>query len=254
MIITLLLWFQFQMQPSIAERIYPISGLETRITNLPALLQMQYDQQFDDADATPRTLRTFSAMKAAFSADSIRQDAETWFQNHIQPDFGAEVAGWLADSTTAAMLRTLNEPLSQELVNAMETYFDAEQHVPSPERIQTLIKLDERMRTSEIEAMVIVNVYLSFVTVMSEFLREEDRISDEEIPEIAHLMHVDLFEAYQGANLGRLAFLLREVSDEDIKTFSAHFATPAGMWFVDLGKTTTEHVLEEIGKRIDRNL
>lgn len=253
MVITLLLvWFQ--MQPTIAERIYPISGLETRIANLPALLQMQFDQQFGDGDASPTKRRTFTAMKDAFLADSIRLDAKTWFQNHIHPEFGSEVDGWLADTTTASLMRTLNEPLSQELVNAMESYFNAEENVPSPERIQVLIKLDERMRTSEIEAMVIVNVYLSFVTVMAEFLPEDGRISDEEVPEIAHLMHVDLYEAYQGANLGRLAYLLRDVSDEEIDEFSARFATPAGMWFVDLGKTTTEHVLEEIGKRIDRNL
>ncbi len=253
MTVTLLLLL-FQMQPSIAERIYPISGLETRISNLPALLQMQYDQQFGDANASPAKIRAFSAMKKAFKVDSLRRDSETWFKNHIHPEFGTDVATWVTDSTTASMMRTLNEPLSQELVNAMETFFIAEDNVPTPERIQVLIKLDERMRTSEIEAMVIVNVYLSFVTVMGEFLPEEDRISDEDVPEIAHLMHMDLYEAYQGANLGRLAYLLRDVSDKDIDAFSARFATPEGMWFVDLGKTTTEHMLEEIGKRIDRNL
>lgn len=244
----------FQMQPTIAERIYPISGLEARIENLPALLQMQFDQQFGGENPSPSKIRSFNVMKNAFQVDTLHRDAETWFRARIHPQFGSDVAAWLADSTTALMMRTLNEPLSQELVNAMESFFNAEENVPSPERIQVLIKLDERMRTSEIEAMVIVNVYLSFVTVMAEFLPVEDRISDEDVPEIAHLMHVDLYEAYQGANLGRLAYLLRDVTDAEIDEFSARFATPAGMWFVDLGKTTTEHVLEQIGKRIDRNL
>ncbi len=253
MTVTLLLLL-LQLPPSIAERIYPISGLETRIANLPALLQMQYDQQFGEVKASPAKLRTFSAMKKAFQVDSLRRDSETWFKGHIHPEFGTDVQRWLSDSTTATMMRILNEPLSQELVNAMESHFNDEKNVPSTERIQVLIKLDERMRTSEIESMVIVNVYLSFVTVMAAYLPEEGRISDEEVPEIAHLMHVDLYEAYQGANLGRLAYLLRDVPDEEINEFSARFATPAGMWFVDLGKTTTEHVLEQIGKRIDRNL
>jgi hypothetical protein len=74
------------------------------------------------------------------------------------------------------------------------------------------------------------------------------------MPEIAHLMHTDLYKAYQGANLGRLAYLLRDVSNAEIQKFSDGYASPAGMWFADLGKTATEQVLERIGVRIDASL
>lgn len=237
-----------------AERLYPFSGVESRIANIPNLLSLQFEQQFAETALSETGKSTFKKMSLAFAPDSMRKDAKTWFSTNIKSDFAAAVDTWLTDSKTRSIHVLLNRPLDENLVTLLESHFDNEANVPGEERIKRLIKLDERMRTSEVEAMVIVNVYLSFVTVMNPYLPQEERISEEDMPEIAHLMHTDLYQAYQGANLGRLAYLLRDVSDADLQKFSDAYASPSGMWFADLGKSTTEYVLERIGQRIDSNL
>lgn len=253
MILTLLL-FWFQLQTPVMERLYAFSGLEARVTNIPTLLTLQFEQQFAERPIPEAGNVLFKTMLRAFELDSLKRDAKIAFASNPNAEMSAAVGTWLAEPKTRQIHTLLLRPLDEDLVNQLDTYFSSETEIPGEERVQALIQLDERMRTSEIEAMVIVNVYLSFVTVMNEYLPQEERISDEDMPEIAHLMHTDLYKAYQGANLGRLAYLLKDVSNADLQKFSEGYATPAGMWFADLGKSTTEQVLERIGVRIDASL
>ena len=253
MILTVLL-FWFQMQTPLIERLYAFSGLDARVANIPTLLTMQFEQQFAERPISEEGKALFQTMRRAFDVDSLRRDARIAFASNPNPDLAKAVDVWLDEPKTRQIHTLLLRPLDEALVTQLDEHFASEARVPGEERVQALIQLDERMRTSEIEAMVIVNVYLSFVTVMNAYLPQEDRISDEDMPEIAHLMHTDLYKAYQGANLGRLAFLLKDVSDADLRKFSDGYASPAGLWFADKGKSATEQVLERIGARIDSSL
>lgn len=253
MILPLLL-FWFQLQTPVMERLYSFSGLDARVANIPTLLTLQFEQQFAERPVPEAGNVLFKKMLSAFALDSLKRDAKIAFASNPNAEFSAAVDAWLAEPKTRQIHTLLLRPLDEALVTQLDTYFSTETQIPGEERVQALIQLDERMRTSEIEAMVIVNVYLSFVTVMNDYLPQEERISDDDMPEIAHLMHTDLYKAYQGANLGRLAFLLKDVSNADLQKFSDGYATPAGMWFADLGKTATEQVLERIGVRIDASL
>lgn len=253
MILTLLL-FWFQLQTPLFERLYALSGLDARVTNIPTLLTLQYEQQFAERPISEEGKALFQTMRRAFDVDSLKRDARIAFNSNPNPDLAKAVDVWLAEPKTKQIHTLLLRPLDDALVTQLDEHFATEARIPGEERVQALLRLDERMRTSEVEAMVIVNVYLSFVTVMNAHLPQEDRISDEDMPEIAQLMHNDLYKAYQGANLGRLAYLLRDVSDADLQKFSEGYASPAGMWYADLGKSTTEQVLERIGARIDAHL
>lgn len=252
MILTFL--FLFQLQTPLIERLYAFSGLDARMTNIPTLLSLQFEQQFAETKIPEAGTTLFQAMRRAFDVDSLKRDARIAFASDPNPDLAKAVDAWLAEPKTRQIHTLLLRPLDEALVTQLDEHFASEARIPGEERVKALIRLDERMRTSEIEAMVIVNVYLSFVTVMNDYLPQEERISEEDMPEIAHLMHTDLYNAYQGANLGRLAFLLKDVSDADLLKFSEGYASAAGMWFVDKGKSATEHVLERIGARIDATL
>jgi hypothetical protein len=253
MILTVLL-FWLQLQTPVMERLYAFSGLDARIANIPTLLTLQAEQQFEGSPLPDAGKLLFEKMLRSFNVDSLMRDARIGFASNPNAELAKAVDVWLAEPKTKQIHTLLLRPLDEAMVTQLDAHFASESQIPGEERVQALIQLDERMRTSEIEAMVIVNVYLSFVTVMNDYLPQEERISDEDMPEIAHLMHTDLYKAYQGANLGRLAYLLRDVSDTDIQKFSAGYASPAGMWFADLAKSTTEHVLERIGVRIDASL
>lgn len=253
MILSLLL-FWFQLQTPVMERLYAFSGLDARVTNIPTLLTLQFEQQFAERPIPDAGNALFKTMLRAFQLDSLKRDARIAFASNPNPEFSAAVDAWLSEPKIRQVHTLLLRPLDEALATQLDTFFSSEEQIPGEERVQALMRLDERMRTSEIEAMVIVNVYLSFVTVMNDYLPQEERISDEDMPEIAQLMHTDLYKAYQGANLGRLAYLLRDVSNADLEKFSQGYATPAGMWFADLGKSATEQVLERIGMRIDASL
>lgn len=253
MILTLLL-FWLQLQTPVMERLYAFSGMDARIANIPTLLTLQAEQQFEGSPLPDAGKLLFEKMLRSFSVDSLKRDARIGFASNPNAELAKAVDAWLAEPKIKQIHTLLLRPLDEALVTQLDAHFASEDRIPGEARVQALIQLDERMRTSEIEAMVIVNVYLSFVTVMNDYLPQEERISDEDMPEIAHLMHTDLYKAYQGANLGRLAYLLRDVSDTDIQKFSEGYASPAGMWFADLAKSTTEHVLERIGVRIDASL
>jgi hypothetical protein len=253
MIFTVLL-FWFQLQTPVMERLYAFSGLDARVTNIPTLLTLQFEQQFAERPISESGNILFKKMLGSFVLDSLKRDAKIAFASKPNAELSLAVDAWLAEPKIRQIHTLLLRPLDDALVTQLDTYFSSETQIPGEDRVQALIQLDERMRTSEIEAMVIVNVYLSFVTVMNDYLPREERISDEDMPEIAHLMHTDLYKAYQGANLGRLAFLLKDVSTADLQKFSDGYATPAGMWYADLGKSATEQVLERIGVRIDASL
>lgn len=253
MILSLLL-FWLQLQTPVIERLYAFSGLDARVANIPTLLSLQFEQQFAENPVPEAGKLLFDKMLRSFAVDSLKRDAKIAFASNSNPEMSAAMDVWLAEPKTRQIHTLLLRPLDEALVTQLDEHFASEARIPGEERVQVLIQLDERMRTSEIEAMVIVNVYLSFVTVMNDYLPQEERISDEDMPEIAHLMHTDLYKAYQGANLGRLAYLLRDVSNAEIQKFSDGYASPAGMWFADLGKTATEQVLERIGMRIDASL
>jgi hypothetical protein len=254
MILTLLL-FWFQSQTPLVERLYVNLGMESRLANFSSLLVQQYDQQFAEKPLPDAGKVRFNRMLSAFSADSLKRDATSAIRAKLDASMTRSIDVWLLDPATVKMHGLLKPGLDDDLADRIEELFASDDTVlNSMKRISLLMQLDERMRTSEIETMVIVNVYLKFISVMSPYLPEEDRISDEDVAEIAQLMFDDLFKAYQSANLARLAYLLKDVDDDDVLKFSDGYATPAGMWFADLGKSATEDVLAKLGDRIDAAL
>ncbi len=239
-----------QAQDSLIVRIYESSHLERRMREMPRLIETQYEQQTAEKAPTPGMRQRMNALRRAFNPDSLRKDALHYLDSvRVEVHLRAALA-WIDTPANRSIRRRIQRPLDDTLVREIEQHFEDSTRVPGPDRLRMIGLLDDRMRRSETEATVIVNVYLSYVAAMGTELPPHERVSNEEIPEVATLMHNELMGAYRELNLAHLAYVLRDVGDGPLRRYSAFLSTDAGTWYADALKGATDYALERVGERL----
>lgn len=226
-------------------------GMDSRLAQIPDLIETQIAQQFGEAPADPAREARLLTLRRAVAIDTIRADAASAFHALLRPDQADSLVIELRNHPLAPVFERLLTPLDEPLYNAINAWTNELDAPPSTVRIQHCVDLDNALRGSATDAMVLVNLYLGFVRVMDPHLPESERVAEEDIPEIAHLMYEELYEAYRGANLGRLAYLFRDEPDATLAALAAWLQTPAGQTYATLVADILERVLERIGTRLE---
>jgi len=226
-------------------------GMEGRLAQIPDLIETQIAQQFGEAPADPAHEARLLTLRRSVAIDSIRADAASAFHMILRPGQADSLLTELQNHPLAPVLERMHTPLDEPLYNAINVWANEMDAPPSADRIQRCVDLDTALRGSATDAMMLVNLYLGFVRVMEPHLPESERVAEADIPEIASLMYGELVEAYQGAHVGRLAYLLRDESDATVEALAEWLTTSAGRTFAALPGDILEPVLERIGARLE---
>lgn len=225
--------------------------MDARLAQIPDLIETQIAQQFGEAPADLAREARLLTLRRAVAIDSIRADAASAFHTLLRPGQADSLVHELRNHPLAPVFERLQTPLDEPLYNAINAWANELDAPPSTDRIQRIVDLDTALRGSATDAMVLVNLYLGFVRVMEPHLPESERVAEADIPEIAALMYDELAEAYQGAHVGRLAYLLRDEPDATLAALEEWLSKPAGRTYAALVGDILEPVLERIGTRLE---
>jgi hypothetical protein len=218
----------------IVYELYVKSGMEKQITQLPLIIQANFEQsalQDEHMRKMPKNvLLTISELaKGAFAPDGMKEIILQELRPNLSTSDIKQIFEWL-DSSLGKRCTQLEEAASTpEGYSEMQKYAAGLQNSPpTPERLNYLRKFDAATKLTESAVDLSINTQIAVALAIVSTLPKERQRSLDDISREVEKMRAATEAAVRSHILVSLIYTYKSLTDAEIQQYTGFAASPAG--------------------------
>ena len=219
---------------ALIQALYVKSGIERQMSQMPALLQVGFDQAVASDERLrelPRAVRREirASIATVFAVEDIKKTIMGACRESLSVDDLKDVLGWL-DSPVGRKFTQLEEAASSpEQYLAMQRFAQQlQESPPRPERLKILKQLDAAVKATESAVELALNTQLAIAVAISASLPKEQQPAYDRLTEMIEQTRPQIQAVMQTQTLVSMLFTYKDLADAELGRYLAFAVSHAG--------------------------
>ena len=219
---------------ALVQELYRKSGLENQVVQIPALMQLGFDQASaadDQLGAMPRSvqLQIREAFKYAYAPDTIKATITAECREGLSASDVKKVLAWLNSALGQQCTRleeAATDPKKYQEIQKFASQLSASP--PSQDRIKIIQQLDAAVKATDTSVEVAMNMQLAVAIAIVASMPVEQQPARDQLTASIEQSRPQLEYALRNQTLVSMLYTYQSLTDQELNRYIAFASSPSG--------------------------